>query len=91
MLDIRQSDSECILLRHKQLIGQINDVLCTFGMLDPVIKTELSYTYCSSLYGSVLWNLQHPDIDRISALLGDQLCKESGDSRTTLIQILLRL
>ena len=65
MLDIHQSDSECILLRHKQLIGQINDVLCTFGMLDPVIKTELLYTYCSSLYGSVLWNLQHPDIDRI--------------------------
>lgn len=61
----QQSDSECIQRRRIQLIGQINDVLCVFRKLDSVVKTDLLYKYCSSFYGSVLWNLQLPDINFI--------------------------
>jgi hypothetical protein len=47
------------------MIGQINDVLSTFGKLDCITKVDLLYKYCNSLYGSVLWNLSNPDILRI--------------------------
>ena len=60
-----QSDSICINKRRDQMIGQINDVLSTFGKLDCITKVELLYKYCNSLYGSVLWNLSNPDILRI--------------------------
>ena len=30
-----------------------------FGKMDAVIKTQLSNTFCSSLYGSIVWDLNH--------------------------------
>ena len=63
-----QSDSLSISSRRDQLIGEINNVLCTFGKLDPLVKTDLLYKYCSSLYGSVLWGLQLPDISHICSV-----------------------
>ena len=39
--------------------GQINNVLCFFGKVDAVIKTQLLNIFCSRLYGSVVWNLNH--------------------------------
>ena len=33
--------------------------LCFFGKVDAVIKTQLLNIFCSSLYGSVVWNLNH--------------------------------
>lgn len=65
ILNVNQSDAACILNRRNIMVGQINDVICYFGKLDPIVKTELLYTYCSSLYGSVLWDLQQPELDRI--------------------------
>ena len=38
---------------------QINNVLCFFGKVDAVIKTQLLNIVCSSLYGSVVWTLNH--------------------------------
>jgi len=35
------------------LCGQINNVLCCFGHLSPVVKLRLIKTFCCSLYGSV--------------------------------------
>ena len=46
-------------------MGQVNDVLSTFRKLDPTVKIELLYRYCSSFYGSVLWDLKPSDISRI--------------------------
>ena len=68
IIDVDQSDAACITNRRNLLIGQINDLLCFFGMLDPVVKTELLYTYCSSLYGSVLWDLQLPEIQLVCSV-----------------------
>jgi len=39
------------------LVRQINNVLCFFGKLNPIIKLRLLVSYSYSLYGSVLWNV----------------------------------
>jgi len=67
ILDVNQSDSTSIVNRRNQMVGQINDVLCFFGKLDSIVKTRLLYTYCYSLYGSVLWDLNSSEIDRIGS------------------------
>jgi len=38
-------------------IGQINNVLCYFGKIVSDVKCRLFRSYCSSRYGSVLWNV----------------------------------
>jgi hypothetical protein len=62
-----QNDSACIAMQRNQLIGQLNEVLCTFGKLGYTDKIDLIYKYCSSFCGSVLWNLDHAEIERLCA------------------------
>jgi len=52
---------------HDSLAKQINNVLCFFRKLDPMIKLRLRVSYCYSLYGSVLW-------DALLAYI-EQLCR----------------
>ncbi len=47
------------------LIRQINNVLCFFRKVNPIVKMRLLLSYCYSLYGSVLWNLVKSDIERV--------------------------
>ena len=47
-------DKDDILKKHHTMRGQINNVLCFFGKVDVVIKTQLWNTFCSSLYGCVV-------------------------------------
>jgi hypothetical protein len=54
------SDSDCIVMRRNQLIAQINDVLCVLGKLNIATKSNLLQSFCSSYYGSVLWDLWAP-------------------------------
>jgi hypothetical protein len=65
IIDISQSDSSCIINRRNISIGQINEVLCFFAKLDSIAKTKLLYAYCSSFYGSVLWDLQRTELQRL--------------------------
>jgi hypothetical protein len=66
ILDESQSDSACINNRRMQMIGQINEVLTTFGKLDCITKVDLLYKYCNIIaIWSVLWNLCNPGISRI--------------------------
>ena len=62
IIDVNQSDSACIINRRNRSIGQINDVLCFFSKLDSFVKTKLLYAYCSSFYGSALWDVQRIEI-----------------------------
>jgi hypothetical protein len=39
-------------------------MLCHFKNIDSIIQTNLLYTYCSSFYGSVLWNLNNDLLDK---------------------------
>jgi hypothetical protein len=61
----REDDYNCIAARRIQLIGQVNNVLSTFGKLNPNTKNSLLYKLCSSLYGSVNWNLLHHETNRV--------------------------
>ena len=62
-------DSDDILYRRGCLIGQINSVLCLFSKLDSAVKTSLLKTFCYSLYGCVLWDLNHRSIEHFCACL----------------------
>jgi len=46
-----------ILSRRNAFIGQVNNLLCHFGKLHSVVKARLFYSYCTSFYGCVLWDL----------------------------------
>ena len=59
---------------------QINNVLCLFGKVDAVIKTQLLNSFCSRLYGSVVWNLNHVRIDGV---------KTSGESGVILLILIV--
>jgi hypothetical protein len=50
---------------RSSLISQLNDVLCYFGKLDILVKLQLMYVYCSSVYGSELWDLQNSDLELV--------------------------
>ena len=73
ILSIDQNDSLSIASRRSHLIGQINNILCTFGKLSIAVKTDLLYKFCSSFYGSVLWDLQRPDVQRICSVWRDAM------------------
>ena len=38
-------------------------MLCHFAKLDSLVKCRLFNAYCSSFYGSELWNLDNSEID----------------------------
>jgi hypothetical protein len=54
-----------IMQCRNALVGQINNVLCYFCKVNSTVKNTLLYAYCYSLYGSVLWNLEHSCIDSV--------------------------
>jgi len=58
-------DSHDVLRCRNKLIGQINNVLCTFHQLDSVVKNQLIKSYCLSLYGCELWDLKNPHIENV--------------------------
>jgi hypothetical protein len=59
------NDEADILNRRNSLINQINQVLCYFKHLSSPVKMKLLAVYCSSLYGSELWNLCDRKIEDI--------------------------
>jgi len=49
-------DKADIWSKRNSLCGKINNVLCYFHKCDPVVKLKLLRSYCSDVYGSVLWD-----------------------------------
>ena len=58
-------DKSDISSRRNTLCGQINNVLCYFGKCQSVVRQKLMFAYCYSLYGSVLWDLNTPQIESL--------------------------
>ena len=58
-------DNNDIAVRRNTLCGQIKNVICYFANLDAVTKLKLFNTYCSSFYGSGLWDLESPAIQDV--------------------------
>ena len=52
-----------ILARSTSFIGQANSFFCNFPMLDVETKNSLFKVYCSSHYGSELWNLTNNNLE----------------------------
>ena len=53
MVDCQCNDSAAILNGRNSLVGQKNNVLCTFKSVGTIVTVKLMKAYCSSLYGSV--------------------------------------
>jgi hypothetical protein len=66
ILNVYRDDGMDIDKIRNSVCGQINNVLCYFGNLSPVLKLRLIKMFCCSLYGSVLWDLDHSSIDALS-------------------------
>ena len=65
ILNNHNTDCDDIINRRNVLVRQANDVICYFAKLSPVVKLRLLYSYCSSLYGAELWNLNSPELAAI--------------------------
>ena len=52
-------DARDIMSRRFSLIGQINNILCNFRAFDCRTEVRLVKAYCTSFYGSELWDLSH--------------------------------
>jgi hypothetical protein len=53
----QRTDCSDIIARKNSLIGQVNNLLCHFTQLDSNVKYKLFNSFCTSFYGSELWNL----------------------------------
>ena len=66
--NILQSDNSMkrdILVKRGKFIGKINSLLQEFYFVKPEVFMKLLNVYCSSFYGSNLWNLYSKEVDRI--------------------------
>ena len=59
-----------IISKRNTTCGQINNVsnCAFFGKRDPVTNLSLLRAYCSSFYGSVVWDLSHSSTDAFCAI-----------------------
>ena len=58
-------DKSDIARGRSVLVRQINNVLCFFKNLNHVTKMRLLTSYCFSLYGCVLWDITHSDLELV--------------------------
>ena len=58
-------DSEDLNVKKRRLIGQINNIICTFRNVNCLTKTKLVKSYCTSFYGAEIWDLSHRDIESL--------------------------
>jgi len=85
IITTNRDDKADIISERNTLCGQINNVLCFFGKRDPVTKLSLLRAYCSSFYGSVVWDLSHSSIDAFCAIWRARVLGESGTFHILLI------
>ena len=45
----------------------VTAAVCYFGKRQSIVKLQLMNIYCTSFYGSVLWDLDHPAINAFCA------------------------
>jgi len=70
MLSSCVDDKQGILSRRASMCGKVNNVLCYFTKCDPLVRLKLVRSYCSDLYGSMLWDM--------SRILKSNPCEDGG-------------
>ena len=66
--NILQSDNSMkhdVAVKRGKFIGKVNSLLQEFHFVKPEVFMKLLNVYCSSFYGSSLWNLYSDEVDRI--------------------------
>jgi len=92
-------DIYCISITDKKTVrlgdyGQFNRQYLTmgdqryFGKRQSVVKLQLMKTYCTSFYGSVLWDLSHPVITAFCTTWRKGICRIWGIPYCTHISLL---
>ena len=54
-----------VALKRGKFIGKVNSILQELHFADPTILVKLLQVYCTSFYGSCLWDLYSAKIDRL--------------------------
>ena len=62
IISATRDDKADTVSKRNTLCQHINNVLCFFANRDPITKLKRVKAYCSSFYGSVLWDLANASI-----------------------------
>ena len=54
-----------IAVKRGKFIGKVNSMLQELHFADPIVFVKLLKVYCTSFYGSNLWNIYSDDVDRL--------------------------
>ena len=66
--NILQSDNSMkrdVAVKRGKFIGKVNSLLQEFHFADPAVLVKLLKVYCTSFYGSSLWDIYSSDVDRL--------------------------
>ena len=87
-------DKSDIINRRNAMCGQINNVITYFVKREPFVKLKLLTSYCYSIYGSVLWDLEHPSVESICTTWRKAIRRSLGvppDTSSKLLSIISNL
>ena len=65
ILQSENSMKKDVALKRGKFIGKVNSILQELHFADPTILVKLLQVYCTSFYGSCLWDLYSAEIDRL--------------------------
>ena len=66
--NILESDNSMkhdVAVKRGKFIGKVNSLLQELHFADPVVLVRILKIYCTSFYGSSLWNIFSADVDRL--------------------------
>ena len=65
ILQCENSMKKDIAMKRGKFIGKVNSILQELHFADPAILVKLLQVYCTSFYGSCLWNIYSAEVDRL--------------------------
>ena len=57
-----------VAVKRGKFIGKVNSLLQELHFADPTVIVKLLKAYCTSFYGSSLWDIYSPDVDTVQVL-----------------------
>ena len=65
ILQCNNSMKRDVAVKRGKFIGKVNSLLQEFYYADPAVVIKLLKVYCTSFYGSSLWDIYSADVDRL--------------------------
>lgn len=66
VISLKLNDDDDIIKKRNDFVGYVNNVHCYFRQLNALARYRLFNSYCTSYYGSELWQLDNHSIDKLS-------------------------